>query len=466
MTDAPPVIVGAGPAGIRAAATLVAAGLRPVVIDEGIKAGGQIYRQPPDGFTRPKKSLYGFESRKADRLHRLFVQIAPQIDYRPRTLAWNLAGRQLDLIDAAGDVSRLDCGALLLATGATDRVQPFEGWTIPGVFTLGAAQIALKFQASILGPRIVFVGTGPLLYLVAYQYAKAGADVAGVFDTSRFADKLAALPGLLHGPAHLAKGLYYVAWLRLHGVPLHAGITPLRVAGGDRVTGFAWRQGGAERQVGCDAVAFGLGLRSETQLADLAGCRFAYDDLNRTWLPQRSPAGRSSVAHVYLAGDGAGIAGADAAELAGERAALALLEDAGHKTDAARAAALERRLARIAKFRRGLERAFPLPAADWGGVPLGDDVLLCRCEAVTVGSLRQAARELGVTELNRLKALTRIGMGRCQGRICGAAAAAVLAAELQQPAAAVGRLRGQAPVKPLPVAGMAADGIAADGEAA
>lgn len=459
--SAAPVIVGAGPAGIRAAATLVAAGLRPVVIDEGIKAGGQIYRQPPDGFTRPKRSLYGFEATKAGRLHRLFDEILPRIDYRPRTLVWNVSDERLDLVDAAGRIDHLDYSRLLLATGATDRVQPVPGWLTPGVYTLGAAQIALKFQASILGPRIAFVGTGPLLYLVAYQYAKAGADVAGVFDTSRFADKLAALPHLLYGLEHLAKGLYYIAWLRLHGVPLHSGIVPRRIDGTDRVTGFAWQQGTVERQVDCDAVAFGLGLRSETQLADLAGCRFAYDELNRAWLPQRSPAGRSSLARVYLAGDGAGIAGADAAELAGERAALALLEDAGFAVDAGRAARLERRLQRIGRFRRGLERAFPLPPADWGGMPLDDDLVLCRCEAITVGNLREAARDLGVVEVNRLKALTRIGMGRCQGRICGAAATAVLAAELRQSPAGVGRLRGQAPVKPLPVAGLAVDGDAA-----
>lgn len=446
-----PVIVGAGPAGIRAAATLVAAGLRPVVVDEAIKAGGQIYRQPPDGFSRPKHDLYGFESGKADRLHHLFAEIMPKIDYRPRTLVWNATAEGLDLMAPDGSASRLPYSHVLLATGATDRVQPFPGWLTPGVFTLGAAQIALKFQGVVLGPRIAFFGTGPLLYLVAYQYAKAGADVAGVFDTAGFSDQLAALPDLLLSPEHLAKGLYYIAWLRLHGIPLHSCVKPLCVEGRECVSGFVWRAGSEERRIDCDAVAFGLGLRSETQLADLLGCRFTYSDLNRSWLPERTIAGRSSLANVYLAGDGAGIAGADAAELAGERAALAMLEDVGQAVDSTCAAVLESKLRRIAKFRAGLERAFPLPPADWDMAELSDDLVLCRCETITVGSLREAVRDIGVTELNRLKALTRIGMGRCQGRICGAAAAAILSAELGRAPDAVGRLRGQAPVKPLPV---------------
>src|SRR6185369_7515699 len=90
---------------------------------------------------------------------------------------------------------------LILATGARDRVIPFPGWTLPGVYTLGGAQIALKYQGCAVGRRVVFMGTGPLLYLVAYQYAKAGAAVAAVLDTACFGDKLAAAPAMLRQPA-------------------------------------------------------------------------------------------------------------------------------------------------------------------------------------------------------------------------------------------------------------------------
>ncbi|MGH8818392.1 MAG: NAD(P)-binding protein, partial [Achromobacter pestifer] len=61
-----PVIVGAGPAGVRAAQALAAQGLRPVILDEAQRPGGQIYRQPPPGFQRSKSTLYGTEHRKAD----------------------------------------------------------------------------------------------------------------------------------------------------------------------------------------------------------------------------------------------------------------------------------------------------------------------------------------------------------------------------------------------------------------
>lgn len=456
-----PAIVGAGPAGVRAAQTLVAHGLRPVVIDEAPRAGGQIYRRPPAGLAqRTARTLYGFESKRADALHQAFDALQGRIDHRPDSLVWNAQDHQLDVLhNPTRGTSRVPYSHLIVATGATDRVLPVPGWTLPGVYTLGGAQVALKFQGCAIGRRVVFMGTGPLLYLVAYQYAKAGVQVAAVLDTARLADQLAATPAMLAQPAVFAKGVYYVGWLRAHGVALHGGVRPLRVLGDEaqgRVTGVAWQDGNEERTLACDAVGFGYALRSETQLADLLGCRFDYAPLHRAHLPVRDAAGRASVDGVYLAGDGAGIMGADAAEWAGERAALALLSDNGVAVDTARAADLERRLDRITGFRHGLERAFPVPG-DWAA-HAPDELVICRCENVTAGSLRQTIADAGASEMNRLKALSRVGMGRCQGRMCGVAAAEILAHATQRPLRQVGRLRGQAPIKPIPIRLVPAEG--------
>ena len=82
---------------------------------------------------------------------------------------------------------------------------------------------------------------------------------------------------------------------------------------------------------------------------------------------------------------------------------------------------------------------------------MGDETILCRCEAVSAGTLRASIGGIDATEVNRAKAFSRVGMGRCQGRICGVAAAEVLSAALNCPIDGVGRLRSQPPVKPLPV---------------
>jgi NADPH-dependent 2,4-dienoyl-CoA reductase/sulfur reductase-like enzyme len=442
----PVIIVGAGPAGIRAAQTLVAHGVRPILLDEAARGGGQIYRRQPANFTRSAAKLYGFEAHKAKAIHQTLDVLREQLDYRPETLVWNAEAGALDTLQD-GRATRLAFSRVIVATGATDRILPVPGWTLPGVYSLGAAQIALKFQGCAIGERVVFAGSGPLLYLVAYQYAKAGAKVVAVLDSSPFSQQVRALPGLLTQPATLAKGIYYRSWLTAHGIPVHQGASLVQVNGEQRVQSLNWRNKKGSQQIDCDAVAFAHGLRSETQLADLLGCEFAWNPLNRAWLPRRDSAGRSSVAEVYLAGDGAGIMGADAAEIAGERAALALLEDSGYLIPPQRSHQLEHSLKRIGDFRQGLEQAFAFPE-DWAA-HTADHLIVCRCEEVRAGDIRQVVRE-GHWEINRVKAHCRVGMGRCQGRMCGAAAAEIIACESQRPVSEIGRLRAQSPIKPLP----------------
>lgn len=446
---APMVVVGAGPAGVRAAETLLRHGQRPVIIDEAALPGGQIYRQnvAPRGTARQR---YGFEHKRAARIHAAGAQLREQVDYLAQTAVWNAAPGHLDLV-SGGELDSQPYSRLLIATGATDRVLPFAGWVLPGVFSLGGAQIALKGQQCLLGPRIVFAGTGPLLYLVAYQYARAGGQVQAVFDSAPMSSQARALPALMNQPGTLAKGLYYLGWLRTHGVPVHHSANLLAALGTPRVEGVRVQVDGVERTIACDALAVGHGLRAETQLADLLDCGFAFDARQRAWLPQRDTDGRSTVDSVYLAGDGAGIGGAVQAELAGERAALAMLADSGIAIDPARVKWLARKQAALARFRRGLDQAFPLPST---GGDCGDELVVCRCEEVRAGELRATARQYAIDDLNRLKALTRIGMGLCQGRMCQSGAAELLAECRNIPLSAIGRLRGQAPIKPLPLSSL------------
>jgi NADPH-dependent 2,4-dienoyl-CoA reductase/sulfur reductase-like enzyme len=450
MADARVIVVGAGPAGVRAAQALVEAGLRPIVIDEGRRDGGQIYRRQPEGFARSYPQLYGTEARKARGLHDSFEALRPHIDYRPETLAWNHTAGHLHVITEGAHTAVLAYNALIVCSGATDRLLPVEGWQYAGCYSLGAAQIALKSQACAIGRRVVFMGTGPLLYLVASQYVKAGAQVAAVLDTSPLTARIRALPSLAARPAVLWNGLKLVAMLRSAGVKVMTGITPIAVTGDDErgVSGVRVRDAqGREHGFECDAVAVGYHLRSESQLADLAKCEFRFDEASRQWQPRIDEDGRSSVPGVYLAGDGARILGADGAEAAGRLAALAALKDAGRPHAVDEMPQLRGHLATMDKFRRGLLRAFPWPHQLASQLP--DRAILCRCEGVSVGDLRMTVRDLGAQEMNRAKALCRVGMGRCQGRYCAHAAAEIAADAAGVPVQQVGRLRGQGPVKPL-----------------
>lgn len=447
------VVVGAGPAGVRAAQALVQAGLRPVVIDEGRRDGGQIYRRQPEGFKRPYAKLYGSEAAKAQALHRDFDALRSQVEYRGDTLAWNLSEGALHVV-RAGEPQTVPFDALLVCSGATDRLMPVPGWQRAGCYSLGAAQIALKAQACAIGARVVFLGSGPLLYLVASQYVQAGAEVAAVLDTSPSAKSWSAVKGLLARPQLAWRGLGLIRGLRRAGVTVLQGVVPLAIDGSDPigVQSVAVRDAaGREQRFDCDAVGLGWHLRAETQLADLARCEFDFEPLSRQWLPRIDADGRSSTRGVYLAGDGARILGADGAEAAGRLAALAALADLGHAPGRAlyeaECAALRRTLAQMDRFRAGLARAFPWPHAQAAALP--DGAVVCRCEAVTAGELRRCVSELDSREVNRAKAFSRVGMGRCQGRFCGHASAEIVAQACGIPVEQVGRLRTQAPVKPL-----------------
>lgn len=448
------VVVGAGPAGIRAAETLVAGGLTPIVVDEGERAGGQIYRRPPPGFTRPAETLYGSEAAKAVALHQAFdaMAAAGRVVHHPRSSVIAVAEGRLQVLDGTG--SRwIAYDRLILATGAMDRIMPVPGWENAGVYGLGAMQIALKAQGVALGRHLVLAGSGPLLTLLAVQLLKAGAQVAAVLDTAPMRRQLRGFAGLSARPLFALRGL--MMRRRLAGL-YHAGVRLERIEADERgPVAMHWRDArGRQRRTACDAVGLGWHLRAETRLADLAGCDFAYDATWRQWLPRTDAAGRAG-GGVYLAGDGLRILGADGAELAGRLAAAACLHDLG--LPAPDIAADRRRLARFARFARGIAQAFPWPGEAAAGLP--DETVICRCEGVTAAGLRETV-DYGGGEVNRAKSLGRVGMGRCQGRYCELAAAEIVAARAGQVCArSAGRLRGQAPVRPAPVAALLRDGV-------
>lgn len=441
------VVVGAGPAGMAAAATLVEAGLRPMVLDRSPAPGGQVWREP--GVRDRELALPGHDPVAAARARAAFSESAARgrLDWYPSTTVVDLTRERLWALGPSGEVDTTCFDRLILCPGALDRIVPFPGWTLPGVYTLGGAQTALKAHHCLVGRRIVFAGTGPLLYLAAAQHVAAGGTVAAVADTSRLRDALAALPGLAADRSRLALGRRCLRMLRAAGVPVLRGLRSLAVEGEHGVEGLRLEVGGRTRSIACDAVAVGFGLVPQLQLLDLLDAPFRLDPLDGTWRAEVDPAGRTPLPGVYVAGDGALVRGAEAARLAGERAALALLADIGRTVEAGRERWLARELDRHARFARGLARAFPFPAALEEAVQ--DDTVVCRCEGVTAGALRRAALE-DADEINRAKALTRCGMGRCQGRLCGPSAARVIARARGIGLAEVGRLRAQAPVDPLP----------------
>lgn len=446
------VIIGAGPAGLAAARILVTAGLRPVVIEETGCPGGQGTRRLSSGIVPLRAQLFG-KSEATAITHREADEdmVLSECDFRPRTLVWGSFENSLELLGPDG-YETLPYRRLLLAPGATDRILPLPGWTLPGAFSLGGAQVALKRHTSFIGRRVVFAGASPLLYLAAAQYLRLGHRDLTILDTTPFAGKVRALPAMLrHSPGTTLHGLSLVAELRRGGASIHFGASLSRILGERQVEGIVWRdRNNCERSYTCDSVALGHGLRPDLSLAELSGATFRFDPILTEWFAGTDGDGRAGP-RLWLAGDGARTGGASGAAAAGALAAYSILSDIGLSEGPARIRRrLRRKLRAQHRFQAAMARAFVLPTGNLAAQPA--TTIICRCERVTLNDIRNAiTADCGPSEVNRIKSITRCGMGRCQGRFCGTALA-VLTAQLRGvPLEDVGRLRAQAPVRPIPI---------------
>jgi NADPH-dependent 2,4-dienoyl-CoA reductase/sulfur reductase-like enzyme len=341
---------------------------------------------------------------------------------------------------------------ILLCAGATERPLPIPGWTLPGVMTVGAAQIALKTAGLLPDGKVWLAGQGPLLWLYAMQALAEGGRIAGIVDLSRGVSSAALryLPLALLAPAYLARGLRWQAAVKRAGVPVLRA-RALRAEGDGRVRRVIIDDATHE----ADLLLLHDGVVPNTQVTRaLPGCAHEWDAAQQCWRPRLDAWGNTTVEGVMVAGDGGGIAGARAAALAGRIAALEAARALGRLTADQRDAEAGRW--RLSLRRQWAPRAFldalfpPLPASR-----IADGTVLCRCEEVTAGRVREAVA-LGCLGANQTKAFTRAGMGPCQGRVCGPAVHAVIAAARGVEPASVDPFRTRFPTKPLTLGELAA----------
>jgi len=370
------LVVGAGPAGLAAARCAAESGASVALVDDNPAPGGQIWRS---------------ETRAAPPATTVLCA-ARVIDF-PRPGAAT--------IEHAEQSFEIAYRSLVLATGARERFLPFPGWTLPNVTGAGGLQaLAKSGLVEVAGKRVVVAGSGPLLLAVADYLAGRGAEIrliaeqAGTSALLRFGFSLATRPAKLAQALRLRPARYLTAcW-------------PVTAHGKDKLEAVSLTRGTRTWREPCDFLACGFGLIPNIELPALAGCQLGLqgvlvDDHQRT-----------SVPGIYCAGEVTGIGGVDLSLVEGEIAGCAA---AGHPEKAAR---LFGRRERHRRFARALERAFPLREELRGLCQ--PDTLVCRCEDVPYGLVRECA---GWREA---KLHTRCGMGPCQGRICGGALAFLL----------------------------------------
>jgi NADPH-dependent 2,4-dienoyl-CoA reductase/sulfur reductase-like enzyme len=459
------VVVGGGPAGLAAARTAARHGVHVMLVDENPELGGQYYRQMPESFRAPRGAGLGKESAEG---RRLIDEVRAQgVELRLGTVAWGIFDQRVVALATHDETERVVAENLILAPGAYDRPVPFPGWTLPGVLSAGGAQNLMKAYRVLPGRRVLVAGSGPLLLVVAHYLVHGGARVVGVCEASpmrhlwRFAHRL--LPHL----DFVQQGYRYRRELKEAGVPLLTGHVIRRALGSAEVTGVVVSRcddecrpiAGTETTFDVDCVVVGYGFVSSLELSRLAGCEHRYDPHLGGYVPVRSRDLESTVPGVFIVGDGAGVAGSAVALEEGRLAGLVVanrrerLLGRDYSREASRARG---RLLHLAGFRRVMDELYRFSP---GLYTLSDErTTLCRCEEVTVADALEALRD-GATHVNEVKAWTRVGMGRCQGRMCGPALAHLIARTAGSPVAEAGVFTPRPPAKPVPLAALAREAL-------
>lgn len=449
------VVIGAGPAGMASAALVAEQGASVLLLDEQPRPGGQVYRGV-DTQAAADRSILGEDyyrgSELTDRLR------ASSVEYAPCATVWHVSPDLEIGVTMQDRAHLLTADQIIIANGAQERPFPVQGWTLPGVMTVGAAQILLKASGVIL-PNVVFVGTGPLLYLTAQQYLRAGAKVEAILDTtprSNIWRALPALPSAMAQAGSLFKGLRWLWEIRASGTRFVKGVEDFRIDGTDEVVAIEFLAAGQWDRIEASTALLHQGVAPNANLAMAAGCKHAWSESQSCWHAQTDDWGLSTVDGIAIAGDGAGISGAHVAEDTGRLAALGALCRLG-RLDATRrdmhAVPLRKSLSRQTGLRKFLDALYR-PAPQFR-IPQNAATIVCRCEEVTAGNVKDAVDQ-GCRSLNHLKSFTRAGMGPCQGRFCGLTISEMMADKLSCPVQEVGAARTRLPVKPLEIGQLAA----------
>jgi NADPH-dependent 2,4-dienoyl-CoA reductase/sulfur reductase-like enzyme/Fe-S-cluster-containing hydrogenase component 2 len=338
MTRYDLIVVGAGPAGLSAATEAAAQGLGVIVFDENALPGGQLFKQIHKffGSKEHKAKMRGFAIgaellREAEDLGVTVV------------LGATVTGlyQNHEVIAQVGGIAKHYRGdTIIIATGATENMVTFDGWTLPGVMGAGAAQTMMNINRVKPGKRILMLGSGNVGLVVGFQLLQAGCELVAVAD---------AAPRVGGYGVHAAK-------LARCGVPFFLSHTIVRAEGVREVTGVtiaqvdaAWqRVPGTEKHFAVDTICLAVGLSSLTQLLKMAGCEMAEPFPGAGYLPVCSEYGETSIPGLYAAGDVSGIEEASSAMIEGRIAGAAAAAHLGYIAE-------EKLDARLVELEKALE---------------------------------------------------------------------------------------------------------------
>lgn len=350
------IIIGAGPAGLSAAIVCAEKKLSVLVIDEYMKPGGrllgQLYEEPTGGWWNgiaESENLY--EQAKQAGVHFLMetsVNNMEQMDEK-----WYIYTNE----------KTYETNHLLLATGAAESPIPVPGWTLPGVMSVGAAQVMTNVHRVLPGDVGVIIGVNVLSSAIAMELQMAGSKVASMTLpkqnklTEEQAQPINVMNSLLH-VSHMAPSpimrwgsklmksnfmkqmgitFYPKSGFKMWDIPIQLRKAVTSIYGEERVEGVTLASidtkgnviKGSEEKLPCDYVCISGGLYPLVELVALTGCPFYEIDELGGYVPLHNKRMETALEGLYVAGNITGIEGAKVAISQGKTAGLSIAKNAG-----------------------------------------------------------------------------------------------------------------------------------------
>ncbi|MDA2065429.1 NAD(P)/FAD-dependent oxidoreductase [Bacillus cereus] len=354
------IIIGAGPAGLSASISCARFGLKVLVIDEFMKPGGrllgQLHQEPTGEWWN------GIEESK--RLHEEAESLSVHI--RCGVSVYNL-DRDENNWFVHTNIGTLEAPFVLLATGAAEYSIPLPGWTLPGVMSIGAAQVMTNVHRVQVGKKGIIIGANILSFAILSELQLAGIKVDHIVlpeksELSQKAGEPEEVLNSLLNAAHLAPsailriGSHFMKydWIRkagltfypnsgmkINGTPLHLRKAALEIIGTDQVEGVRIANidskgnviNGTEKIYEADFVCIAGGLYPLAELAAVAGCPFHYISELGGHVPLHSEAMETPLPGLFVAGNITGIESGKIAMAQGTVAGLSIAKYASKKPD-------------------------------------------------------------------------------------------------------------------------------------
>lgn len=341
------IIVGAGPSGLSAAIEAAKRGLNVVVFDENDKPGGQLFKQIHKffGSKEHRAKVRGFV------IGRQLLDEAADAGVSV-VLNATVIGLYQDkevVVKTGDEIKHYKADAVVIATGASENMVTFPGWTLPGVIGAGAAQTMMNLHGVKPGKKILMLGSGNVGLVVSFQLLQSGCEVAALVD---------AAPRVGGYGVHAAK-------VARTGVPFFLSHTIVKAEGETCVTGVTIAQvdekfrfiPGTEKHFNVDTICLAVGLSPMSQLLKMAGARMVDDPKRGGQVPVCDEYGRTSLEGVFAAGDVSGIEEASSAMIEGRMAGVAAAGYLGYMETSE----MEKELTELEKALDGLRQGMFAP---------------------------------------------------------------------------------------------------------